>query len=463
MQKMQNNTNLSARPPPLAVPGHQPIVCLKDGETRASLQRGERCRCPLVRSSRRPQSHKGGMGEAWGLPTHQCPAGDYLLRSYPAQHAVWLAQGRVLFHCSSSLGFGDYLRSIPPALVVAISMELALLLQCDIPTFDPLNPKRPVLHGQHVGRLFDGAHFAWDADPPPAAAVKTARITGYGMQRYDRAAGPTRLYSGPFDQVKRLLKTATNHTRSLFGPLATRQWLARASNLPLRGCLLRYLLRPSARLTAMVDEVLGVRTPRSGAQLAAAVAMHVRMGDAAFKNREWGERSTGAQRWKFGSELRWNTFAEHPSRALQCLMRASDLTGLHTPNGRAGRGSGDESGARLRDSAHGCLPCVFVSDSGWAERCARAVLMSPIIPPGKPIHSGASDTESVQSQANIDRIYLDWWLLARARVSVNVGQRSGVARSAFSEVPRLLNRLPSLLTAAPRASICPRSRRTDGK
>lgn len=112
----------------------------------ASLWRTERCHCE------RPVGGGGleRLSSNWGLPTHACPATPYLLQEYPSSHERWLSEGRVLVHCSTSGGFGDYLKSLPSALVLSMLLELALVLRCDVPTFDPLNPKREQFLHKHM-------------------------------------------------------------------------------------------------------------------------------------------------------------------------------------------------------------------------------------------------------------------------------------------------------------------------
>lgn len=114
--------------------------CPTTPSERQALHSGERCHCG--RSSATGLQPAPGNESGWGLPTSKCPATPYLLREYPESHRRWLSEGRVLVHCSTSGGFGDYLRSIPSVVVLSMMLELALVLQCDVPTFDPLNPKR---------------------------------------------------------------------------------------------------------------------------------------------------------------------------------------------------------------------------------------------------------------------------------------------------------------------------------
>ena len=107
------------------------------GAARQALHKGERCHCGRnITNALNSQNASGSRHRlprldtttGWGLPSHACPATGYLLSEYPALHQKWLKEGRVLVHCSTSGGFGDYLRSIPSVVVLSMLLELALVL-----------------------------------------------------------------------------------------------------------------------------------------------------------------------------------------------------------------------------------------------------------------------------------------------------------------------------------------------
>uniref|UniRef100_A0A7S3AIQ8 Uncharacterized protein n=1 Tax=Haptolina ericina TaxID=156174 RepID=A0A7S3AIQ8_9EUKA len=165
-------------------------------------------------------------------------------------------------------------------------------------------------------------------------------------------------------------------------------------------CLLRYLLAPRLRLNTLAERALGEKLPLSGLALGGFTATHVRLGDSVFQNAEWTKHG-----WRHSADSRNNPFARHVEGSLRCLMRSSEIG---------------------RD----CMPCVLVSDSELVERCAVEALDSPIIPSGVPVHILASESGLASTEANIDKIFTDWWLLARALVSVDWGVGSAFSRTA---------------------------------
>lgn len=323
-----------------------------------------------------------------------------MLEEYPRLHRQWLSEGRVLVHCSMSGGLGDYLKSITSMVVLSMLTELALVLQCDVPVYDHWNKQRSNALPVHLARLFQGAHFDWTrrvALNSSALVVKQFVV----MKTYARSASSMRVFSNAFAYSRRLIKYNARALASRLGAYGT------APNAyDLDSCFLRYLLRPRPALTAMLDRALGRRATRSGQRLVSAAATHVRMGDAVFKNDEWAR-----SKWKTGKELRLNTFAQSPSWALRCLMAASEVAGASGP--------------------HGCMPCVVVSDSAWVEQCARAVLDEPVITPGVAAHLLASGTSVITQQENVDKIFLDWWLIARSSMSVDLGRGQSAKQSTF--------------------------------
>ena len=97
------------------------------------------CRCSADAHSHahgriRPNSHVANASDdgaqVWGLPSAGCSAHwtRYFTEVYPRKHAEWRAQGRVVVHCCPSSGLGNYLRSLPPALIYSMVTEQALTL-----------------------------------------------------------------------------------------------------------------------------------------------------------------------------------------------------------------------------------------------------------------------------------------------------------------------------------------------
>ena len=84
------------------------------------------CAAPMGSSSSLPAD------ERWGLPSDGCPAAPYLVDEYPKRHAALIAEGRILIHCARSNNFGDYLQSVPSAVLMSVLADRALILECDV-------------------------------------------------------------------------------------------------------------------------------------------------------------------------------------------------------------------------------------------------------------------------------------------------------------------------------------------
>lgn len=148
------------------------------------------CHCGALNSTaplrhRRGRSH-ASTSRAWGLPSEGCLATNwttFLVRDYPALHRQWRAEGRVLEHCSRSTGLGDYLRSLPSALVFSALTELALTLRCGAQLKDEGRPS--TMHAQ-VATYFTGPHFDWDFDSGIGAGEPPLRLEGQQMRAWGR-------------------------------------------------------------------------------------------------------------------------------------------------------------------------------------------------------------------------------------------------------------------------------------
>lgn len=282
------------------------------GPELQELHRGQQCHCSKSHPGTADVSFNGSVAVrskiqatdrhmyGWGLPSGSCPATPYLLDEYPARHRQWLSEGRVLVHCSTSGGFGDYLRSIPSVVVLSMFLELALVLQCDIPTYDPLNRLREQRLHLHMPRMFVGPHFDWTrrvrllktaseekssdsrtpsglaSDPrsPLVVANETDTqqvqniigeysiihdLTGQQMRSYSRASSSTRVFSNAFAHARRLIKFNMNWSLHRLGAYASR-----ANYVDIDGCLLRYLLAPSKHLVSGNNAIRGGASARNG-------------------------------------------------------------------------------------------------------------------------------------------------------------------------------------------------------
>jgi hypothetical protein len=135
------------------------------------------------------------------------------------------------------------------------------------------------------------------------------------------------------------------------------------------------------------------------------VTMHVRSGDKAFAHGGW---SAPGKLWYAAAEVRSSPFDASPSGAFACLERLSDAI------------------------AADCVSCVVVSDSSLVEECARRALPHVVISPGLPIHLAASNTNLTSDPINIQRIFLDWFLLAMSRSTLLLQSQSTFASTAYS-------------------------------
>ena len=158
------------------------------------------------------------------------------------------------------------------------------------------------------------------------------------------------------------------------------------------GCLLRLVLAPTPRLERL-ERALPHVAPLSAYGLRRSVVAHVRLGDSSFfaKNVSAAQR----KRWRWVDDTQGLAYRRDPLRAMRCLARAS----------------GSSEGG-------GCLGCAVLSDSAFAEACAVALLDAPTITPGVAVHPQASATAVASSRAAVEKLALDWWLLARSHAAL---------------------------------------------
>ena len=58
------------------------------------------------------------------------------------------------------------------------------------------------------------------------------------------------------------------------------------------------------------------------------------------------------------------------------------------------------------------------SDAQHAERCATQLLDAPLLTPGVATHPLASPADVARSNRSIEKVVLDWWLLARSHAAL---------------------------------------------
>ena len=393
---------------------------------------------------------------SWGLPTAACRLDDaasrFWLIEFPAKHARWKREGRVLIHCDRS-ALGNYMRALPTALLVSVLLELALVLECD-----QANPEAP--HGarhQRFARLplseyFRSPHIDWhrgrialsdraavldlnsvfywgtrkkadtsnDGLQPglwPAvrmftdAAHQTSRLLNPGNLRNfaPRLAGLLSNWSG----VALVAQHALHHASKLGDssrPASARRQRIPSMELPdaghqLNGCLLRYLLAPTRKLQRAFDALspLPRRDPRQPGDLLRLATLYARLGDSVFHPN---------QSWPFRRDRRGEALRRSPAAIFRCLLSS------------------------LEDGLGGCMQSAVLSDSTIVtEQCARPLLEQPTLSPGVPVHPMASPDLAVSSnEQNVLKYFLDWHLLTRSTGLITAGETS----SSFFHTARAL-------------------------
>ena len=364
------------------------------------------CAAPMGSSSSLPAD------ERWGLPSDGCPAAPYLVDEYPKRHAALIAEGRILIHCARSNNFGNYLQSVPSAVLMSVLTDRALILECDVEGA-AINV---TLTSQKLHRYFRGPHFSWRLPQHRAATRAGPRDPGACDRRWryarelDNSCLPSNdalktvhLESGGARELLfgagtaggvRVTSEANTYTDKL---LANPELRASAvmilggklvSHRNLDGCLLRYVLRPSARLEELLRATMNTPRVSSTTGLLLNVGAHVRREDNAG-----GAAPLG---WKYASWKYHSVFdLAGPRVALRCVAHAS-----RAPEGEASR----------------CLGCSVASSSAEVEQCAVAALPGALRTAGSPAMLGLG-----RSAADEDRVFVDWWVLARSAVLVLFG------------------------------------------
>ena len=387
----------------------------------------------------------------WGQPNPQCPAGSKL-QAFAAAHEHRKRNGRILLHCETASGLGNYLRSVPVAALLAMVLELALVLECD-----EVLPDHDGGHAAGLSHLlstyFRGPLFDWRAPAqthpqhptlghaslaelgktPTVLMLRRAPVRVLDMRRKESLERwDVRNWSNTQGGVRLLTSGSTNLGAILHRLLSRPDNLAAAhsrlgvtigsvralklatkvtssamstASSALAGCLLFAVLAPTPHLVALLARV--PNSPRVGGggsagrersgtmRLHQSVGAHVRTGDAAFT------RDATKLRWRFSSVHHMSAFHHSPVGAMRCLQQASS------------------DGLEHRGTTRGCLGCFLASDSPVAIRCARRLLAAPTLTDGEAVHLGVAPAALTRRAGSVDKIFLDWWLLARSRVLIN--------------------------------------------
>lgn len=383
------------------------------------------CRCKASSSDNSTNASSHSKLD-WGLPTPSCNAQwtHYFTNIYPQKHAEWRAQGRVVVHCSASSGLGNYLRSLPSALIYSMITEQALTLACDDPKgmYGILMEKIgvwPSTMPGHLARFFHGPHFNWSFPHRLPYGVPHIDLEQLQMKPWSwpmNASKGSRVTTKFDIPARRLLlfSRRMKYFTENFGHPAGKGHIVDDKTQNLEGCLLRYLLAPRPVLQSAVHSATGMHATADG--LMPTVAMHVRMGDSSFAH---GGSKTN--RWYAAAEVHRSPFDASPRSAFACLERLSS----------GGQALGKRSPSSMVSSGS-CLGCVVVSDSERVEQCARHALPAVVITPGVPVHLAASSANLTDDPLNVQRIFLDWFLLASSSATLLMQEFSSYSGTAFS-------------------------------
>jgi hypothetical protein len=275
-------------------------------------------------------------------------------------------------------------------------LDLALVVHCDVQTGDHMAQFRTKLP-EVLPAYFKGAHFDWLA--PGGAGGASADVLPHNASALSQGPGAFVELGRASAGMRARLNTRALPAAVLAHPSNRRRLRAElgadlvdAPNLA--GCLLRYLLKPSARLRALQAALAHAPAQAADSASLLAVALHVRLGD----------HFLGATRGK-DADSRSLAYQRDPLRAMRCVARA----------------------ALGADGA--CLQAVVIADSGWVERCAARALASVALSPGIALHPHKSAGRALERSA-IDKLFVDWWLLARARGLMTFIDGSSFSRTA---------------------------------
>ena len=140
------------------------------------------------------------------------------------------------------------------------------------------------------------------------------------------------------------------------------------------------------------------------------VALHMRLGDNSFFSDQSASSNgnPGQQTWGYARERRYPFVRFRPTFVLQCLSLA------------------------IEEVSRPCYQAVVVSDNADFISCAQRRLPHALYTPGTAVHVGAS-MQSLVDRRNVDKIYLDWWLLASSNGGLRITDiESNSIRSAMS-------------------------------
>jgi len=338
-------------------------------------------------------------------------------QSLPSIHKAARAAGRVVFFCSQSDGLGAFLWSLTAGIAFSLLTERALILHCERGE----NPSAESLT-RHLAAFFVSDYFdwSWPVEGHWPERPRTVELTAESVINQDFRPElfgndtAVVLVANEHSGVDRLLRNTSGSRRrleALLGPpeelrgtsrFSSREQAARAYDawmIQAVGCLLRFYLGPTRHLLELEERIMRTYRLRytPDGMLIDAVGLHMRFGDG----------------WMVAPQSRWLWATDKYHHAAE-----SDLPGVL--GGLAAASS----------TATGCRGCVAVMDADWAARNTTrlypAVALTAPTTGGRPVHFGASQNIS---GADVDRLFLDWWLLARS-AAIAVVRPSTFSKSA---------------------------------
>jgi len=336
-----------------------------------------------------------------------CP--PLLSSRFADNQTAWRQQGRFLSYCSRGGGLGSWLRGLGSALAISILAERALIL-------DGTCEQLPTAVSKYVAEYFQGNGFTWTAADGEGQRAQVER-GGHGRTMtlspvcrasvrpcgYNRTmvqgqlvadSTPLELHAGEHAMVDKIRDKASRaRVVALFSGKRD-SWLEIWDAL--HSCAFELLMQPTRRLTALTDAFIsrhGVQRGVDGELLL--VAIHARLGDGNMRaDRSVIQANQGDVRWV--SEQRPNAMRNSPLGALSCFSTMQPGSSY-----------------------------LLITDSSQAAECARR--NGVITTRGDAVHLGAA---SQLKPMDIDKLMLDWWLLAVAQEAGRFGRQSNFLVSA---------------------------------
>lgn len=488
---------------------------LSDSHITSSRHGGTSCQCgaTLTLPEIKSLSLDDNATSWWGLPTATCSGGwtQFWTDEYPKLHAQWRAANRIVVHCSIHTGFGNWLGGVSAALAYSIVTEQALSLRCDDERIMKKEAGHVVRLHEGLARYFHSPHFDWDFDAPPhegpSKERRTVDLTAFSMNPAHwafNATGPTRVLTTHSVHARRTLLVSRSKTGwpRFFRTAADVESMLKRDDHHLTGCLLRYLFAPTNTLERAVHQATGMAV-QPGRLMPVAVA-HIRTGDSNFMSAAaapvaaaasatkanadesaggsgavgsapHGRRLRGERAWQFHDE--WmrgglQLLQMHEAAPLECLERLSAsgaaASGIAASSGGgpavttskpAPATSGDAAApaAPAAGASSACMPCVLLTDSPWMEQCSSQLFGRSLATPGVAVHLGASSANATADVANVQRLFVDWFLLATSAASIRMspGSTFSVMSSAYwkATAPLDIAETPSNAKRSHRGSI----------